>query len=226
MPPLGPALPPGFQTRPTRNLSNTSSGTVAESPTVAKPVIGPTLPPGFLQSPGSDDGSDDNATQTSDGVSEALGPALPPGFNNKTENATRVLGPSLPPDLARRLSQAERSADDIGPVLPSGFCNEPTYGGDSGDDMIGPLPPSSDQKSEYSAAIEFEERSLRMREKLLNIVSKQSAVNNVSKLVVLITFNGVSFKHVTQCFAQIHKIMIGSSVRIVRIQYGFWPFLR
>ena len=175
MPPLGPALPPGFQTRPTRNLSNTSSGTVAEPPTVAKPVIGPTLPPGFLQSPRSGDDSYDNTTQTclaSDDASRALGPALPPGFNNKTENVTRVLGPSLPPDLSRRLSQAERSADDIGPVLPSGFCNEATFGSDSDDDMIGPLPPSSDQKSEYSAAIEFEERSLRMREKLLNIVSE------------------------------------------------------
>ena len=176
-------MPPGFQTRSNSNLSSTASGHVAESPTVVKPVIGPTLPPGFLQSPRSDNGSDDSATHTSparEDVSGALCPALPPGFNKQTEHATRVLGPSLPPGFSRRLSQAGHSADDIGPVVPSGFCNEPTFGSDSDDCMIGPLPPSSDQQSEYSAAKEFEERSLRMREKLLNIVSEQSVINNVS----------------------------------------------
>ncbi|KAK2174127.1 hypothetical protein NP493_825g02019 [Ridgeia piscesae] len=77
----------------------------------------------------------------------------------------------LPPNIAHKLSlQTEHSlsAEASGPVLPPGISSEPTFDDDD-DDVIGPLPPSGDQQCEYSAAKEFEERALRMRDKLLNI---------------------------------------------------------
>ena len=85
-----------------------------------------------------------------------------------------MLGPMLPPNIAHKLSlQIEHSlsAEASGPVLPPGISSEPTFDDDDDDDVIGPLPPSGDQQCEYSAAKEFEERALRMRDKLLNIVS-------------------------------------------------------
>ncbi|KAI0233946.1 GPALPP motifs-containing protein 1 [Lamellibrachia satsuma] len=192
LPPIGPALPPGFQTKHHSNSSNIASKRVAKSPAVDR-IIGPALPPGFLHLSHSDNDSDDNdiTPHTSLDTKYASGaltldPALPPGFRTNPENATpekHVLGPTLPPDVSCKLPHAERSAsaEDIGPVLPPGFRNELAFD----DDIIGPLPPSSDQQSEYSAAAEFEERALRMREKLLNIKPDDGAPERESWMMEL-----------------------------------------
>lgn len=172
-------MPPGFQSKHSSSSDTTSKNVSSASD---KTVIGPTLPPGFLPPSHFDsdsDGSDitphtSHSSEDAPG-SHALGPVLPPGFRTNPENAIpekRVLGPELPPDFARKpSSQAKQSmsAEASGPVLPPGFSDELTFVDD--DDVIGPLPPSGDQQSEYSAAKEFEERALRMRDKLLNIVS-------------------------------------------------------
>nr|CAB3250423.1 GPALPP motifs-containing protein 1-like [Phallusia mammillata] len=123
--------------------------------------VGPALPPHLGKSTADDASSDEDICNEE--TESIIGPVVPPSHNTVEKDDDALFGPALPPNLLKPAVEKV-----IGPTLPPGFDRSDLNQSDSDEEIIGPLPlPQGVTLDEKKLiAIDFEDRSKKMKDKL------------------------------------------------------------